>query len=205
MKKTYKTFSFSEKPDWEKVPEGEIAFYNWGSEAEYKTTFKLCLAEKKGIFLRMKTDEKNLRAVCENTDENIWEDSCMEFFLKPFPYKEDYINFEMNSKGAYLSEVGPGGRPKRRFLKDITPLKPELTSEVTTEGWSLQLFVPAELISAAFGEEFEAGECLMKGNFYKCGDLTEKPHYGSFSETTTLPPGFHNPECFADIIVTKER
>ena len=42
------------------------------------------------------------------------------------------------------------------------------------------------------GKEFYA-------NLYKCGDFTERPHYGSFAPMSTLPPGFHNPQLFAKI------
>ena len=37
----------------------------------------------------------------------------------------------------------------------------------------------------------------IRANFYKCGDDCDVPHYLAFSPVTTLPPGFHNPECFA--------
>ena len=38
---------------------------------------------------------------------------------------------------------------------------------------------------------------IVRANFYKCGDDCEIQHYLAFSPVTTLPPGFHNPECFA--------
>ncbi len=202
--KEYSTFSFENEPNWEKVPIGEINNYNWNSKIQYKTAFKLCLVKNRGIFLKMETDEKNIRAVCKERDENIWEDSCMEFFLKAFPERDEYINFEMNSKGVYLAEFGTKGRPYRKFIKELTDITPEISAKTDENGWSLNLFVPCELINELYGLPFSAAECIMKGNFYKCGDLTEKVHYGSYTEMTTLPPGFHNPQCFGNIVVKGE-
>lgn len=200
-RKVYKTYLFENAPEWEKVDCEGLEFSNWDSEVHYNTFFKMCFVKNKGIFLQMKTDETQLRKVNTKRDENIWEDSCMEFFLCPFSHREEYLNFEMNPNGAYLCQFGKG-REDRVFLKSLTDAEADVKAEVTADGWSLELFVPENLISEAFGETFEAKECTIKGNFYKCGDLTVKPHYDSFNKMSTLPPGFHNPECFADIIIS---
>ncbi len=202
MKKQYRTYSFEKEPLWDIVPEGRLEFSNWDSKIHYETAFKLCFVEGEGIALRMRTNETDIRAVNTARDENIWEDSCMEFFFCPFAHRQEYLNFEMNSKGAWLCQFGKG-REDRVFLSTLTEREATVKAEVSDEGWSLELFVPCELISEAFGEDFSASQGILKGNFYKCGDLTEKPHYDSFAKMTTLPPGFHNPECFAEIIITE--
>lgn len=200
--KVYKTYLFENAPDWEMTDRAGLEFSNWDSEVHYNTFFKMCFVKDKGIYLQMNTDETQLRKVNTKRDENIWEDSCMEFFLCPFSHREEYLNFEMNPNGAYLCQFGKG-RENRVFLKSITDEEASVKTEITDDGWSLELFVPEKLISEAFGETFKAKECTLKGNFYKCGDLTYKPHYDSFNKMSTLPPGFHNPECFAQIIITE--
>lgn len=197
-REVYKTFAFENEPVWDDVPEGKLGYSNWDSKAEYDTFFKMCFVKNKGICLRMHTNEISLRAVNKNRDENMWEDSCMEFFLCPFEGRKEYLNFEMNPNGAYLCQFGEE-RENRVFIKSLTDCEADITAQVCENGWSVELFVPVSLVSEAFNESFKAGPCTLKGNFYKCGDLTEKPHYGSFSKMTTLPPGFHNPECFAEI------
>lgn len=196
----YESLVFDEEPLWDKVKEESLSFSNWDSKVHYNTFFKLCFVRGKGIFLKMRTDETDLRRVNTKRDENIWEDSCMELFICPFAHREEYLNFEMNPNGAYLCQFGKG-RQDRVFLSTLTSLEPQLQTRVSDEGWSLELFVPKELISEAFGEAFTAGECTLRGNLYKCGDLTKTPHYDSFSKMGDLPPGFHNPECFAQIII----
>lgn len=202
-REVYETFVFEIEPCWNDVPEGKLAYSNWDSKAVYETFFKMCFVKNKGIYLRMRTNETSLRAVNKNRDENMWEDSCMEFFICPFEHRKEYLNFEMNPNGAYLCQFG-SGRENRVFLKTLTACEADVEASVDKNGWSLELFVPETLITEAFKEEFAAAPCTVKGNFYKCGDFTDKPHYGSFSKMTTLPPGFHNPECFAEIII-KER
>ncbi|MBQ6601048.1 MAG: carbohydrate-binding family 9-like protein [Clostridia bacterium] len=202
MNKQYKTYSFKSEPLWEEVPEGRLEFSNWDSKIHYDTRFRMCFVREKGIFLRMKTNETDLRAVNTSRDENVWEDSCMEFFLCPIAHRGEYLNFEMNSKGAWLCQFG-SGKYDRVFLKALTDREIDIHTSVCSDGWRLEAFIPCELISEAFTEEFVAGAAALKGNFYKCGDLTEKPHYDSFSKMTTLPPGFHNPDCFAKILISE--
>lgn len=205
MIKTYQTFTFENKPDWGEVPFGKIDFYQWESEKPYRPhcSFQLCFVKKKGIFLRMQTDETNIRAVCKGRDENCWEDSCMEFFFKPFSHRSEYLNFEMTAGSAYLSAMG-SGRENRIFLKELTKKEPTVKAEISNDGWSVELFVPCELIDEAFGEHFHASKGEYRGNFFKCGDKTATPHFGSFSPMGENPPGFHNPSLFAKILV-KER
>lgn len=40
----------------------------------------------------------------------------------------------------------------------------------------------------------------MKANVYKCGDETDKPHYGLWSIVRSTKPDFHNPDCFGHMI-----
>ncbi len=205
MIKTYKTLCFKDKPCREDIPLGRLDCFQWEGENPYRpeTLFKMCFVKEKGIFVEMKTNEKNLRSVCSKRDEPVYEDSCMEFFFKPFKGRQEYLNFEINPDGAYLSQFGKG-RDDRVFIKELTDEKPVISTEKGSDGWKLRLFVPCALIESLYGERFEADEGEYRGNFYKCGDKTEKPHYGSFSPMSSLPPGFHNPERFAKIIVSSK-
>lgn len=202
MKKEYTTYTFENEILWDEIPEGKLEFSNWDSKISYDTRFKMGFVKGKGIYLRMHTDETDIRAVNTARDENIWEDSCMEFFICPFADRKEYLNFEINSKGAWLCQFGEG-REGRVFLKSLTDCEAKLSTSVSTNGWSLELFVPSQLITEAYGKAFKAEACELRGNFYKCGDLTAVPHYDSFAKMGTLPPGFHNPECFAKIKITE--
>lgn len=200
--KQYNTYSFIDKINWQAVPEEKLQNFLWDSATEYNVYFQMCFLKDKGIYLRMRCDETELRAVNKERDGRVWEDSCMEMFLCPLEHRKEYVNFEINSDGVYLSQYGKV-RENRIFIKELTSIEANVAIKITPEGWSLELFVPCELISEVYGEEFTADKCSIRGNFTKCGDLTKYTHYGSFSELSTLDLGFHNPVCFATININE--
>lgn len=196
--KQYNTYSFTDEINWQEVPEEKLSYFLWDSAVTYSVFFKMCFLKDKGIYLRMRCDETLLRSEGKCRDDRVWEDSCMEMFLCPFEHRGEYVNFEINCDGVYLSQFG-SMREARVFIKEITDIEAQVKTEKGSDGWSLELFVPCGLLSEVYGEKFTAGKCNIRGNFTKCGDLTEYPHYGSFSELSTLSLGFHNPQCFAHI------
>lgn len=205
MSKTYETFCFETTPDWEKVPVGKIDCFQWEEKEPFRpqSVFQMCFVKNKGIFVRMHSDEKERRVTCRGRDENVWEDSCLEFFFSPKDEK-GYMNTEMNPQGAYLTQIGKG-RENRRFLKEITVLSPEVKGYEDENGWGIELFVPCEVIEKAFEIPFSAEAGKYHGNFYKCGDKTKTPHFGSFSPMRSeLTLGFHDPEYFATISVKED-
>lgn len=200
--KVYNTYTFENEINWQDVPEEKLGYFLWDSAKEYNVYFRMCFLKGEGIALKMRCDETELRFVGKVRDDSVWEDSCMEMFLCPFEHRDEYVNFEINCNGVYLSQFGPE-RNNRKFIKEITDTAPDVKTTITDDGWSLELFVPCRLISEVFGEEFTADKCSIKGNFTKCGDLTKYPHYGSFTELSTLDFGFHNPRLFAKINISE--
>lgn len=63
--------------------------------------------------------------------------------------------------------------------------------------WSLLVVIPLDLIGLE-GCEFPV---TMRGNFYKCADLTTVPHYLSWSPVGTPSPDFHRPEYFGTLVL----
>lgn len=136
-----------------------------------------------------------VRAVCRQDQEPVWQDSCVEFFVKQ---GDIYRNFEFNSLGVCLSAFG-SDRNTRKSLDNesmvqilrFPPLNIEnLPSDNIPTNWSLTVAIPLDLIGVNAGSQFLA-------NFYKCGDKTKVPHYLSWSAISTPAPDFHQPEYFA--------
>ena len=135
-----------------------------------------------------------IRAVCLEDQDPVWQDSCVEFFLKQ---GDLYRNFEFNSLGVCLSASGSDRHSRKSLDKDSLAQilrYPSLTSETLPAenvpvNWSLTVAIPLELIGLKAGSEFSA-------NFYKCGDETLVPHYISWSSIATLTPDFHQPDYF---------
>lgn len=201
--KKYTAMRFDGPPDWSKVPTGEISTYHWEPNPRYrpKTFFQLCIVKNRGFILHMLTRENFIRATYENRDDPVYQDSCMEFFFNPFPESGKYINLEINPNGAYLCEIG-AGKGCRTFVKELTEETVEIeTLQMGKRGWKLSAFISKDFIESLYHRDFDSMESEFRANFYKCGDLTKTPHYGAFSPVTTLPPGFHNPDMFAKIII----
>ncbi|MEI6140178.1 MAG: carbohydrate-binding family 9-like protein [Mariniphaga sp.] len=136
-----------------------------------------------------------VRAINRNDQEPVWQDSCVEFFIKQ---GIEYRNFEFNSLGVCLSATGNDRHARKPLneanLKQILrwpSLNIEsLPAEDQPSDWSLTIAIPLELI----GLETET---VFMANFYKCGDETKVPHYISWSAINTPSPDFHRPEYFS--------
>lgn len=204
--KTYSTFCFEKEPDWAAVPVADINCFNWEKELGVfyrpESHFQMCFVKEKGVWVKMNSKENNIRRVCHRRDENVYEDSCLEFFFKPFTHRDEYVNFEINLNCAYLSQFGKS-RENRKFIKELTNLEPQIKTGIIARKWSVELFLPCDLISEIYSEKFNAFPGIYYGNFYKCGDKTIFPHYGSYSPMGDVNKGFHDPNLFAKLIVEK--
>lgn len=164
----------------------------------------LFAVKNEGFFVRLEADEPCPRAVFETRDDPVYNDSCMEFFFQPFADDERYINFEINPNGAFLCAVGKG-RSDRVFLRELSGCDPVVNANIGSDGWSAELFIPEQLISDVFSKSFSVADTdFIRANFYKCGDLTEQPHYSSLFPVETVTPDFHRPEYFQKILFRNE-
>lgn len=177
--------------------------YHWETSSPYRprTFFKIGIVDGT-IAVWLKCYEKSPRAVYFNRDEPVYKDSCLEFFVAPVEDRTEYINIESNSNGAFLCEFG-SGKNDRRFVKDFSKSSPHVESfygdDENGSYWGVAVVLTKQFICEVYGiAENELHFNKIKANFYKCGDECKKTHYIAFSPVTTLPPGFHNPKCFAE-------
>jgi len=147
------------------------------------------------LYYQVKNDF--VRAVCRKDQEPVWQDSCVEFFIRQ---GDIYRNFELNCLGVCLSAFGPD-RHSRQSLDALSmerivrysSLKSEnLPSGETPSDWSITVGIPLDLIGLKAGSRFMA-------NFYKCGDTTKVPHYLSWNNISTSSPDFHQPDFFGSV------
>jgi hypothetical protein len=80
--------------------------------------------EGEGIYALLWSFEDNVRCECTKRDDPVYTDSCLELFLMPVQGDNRYINFEVNPKGIYLSQIGTC-RNDRVFIKELTDLSVE--------------------------------------------------------------------------------
>lgn len=196
---------FTMPADYDSLSEAEyirIEKFHWESIPPYrpKTYFKMGVSQE-GITAFLKCYESEPKAVYENRDDPVYKDSCLEFFVAPVPFKDEYINVECNSKGVFLCEFGKE-KCNRRSVRDLTSLSPIVEPFHGDDGigayWGVKITLTKDFIAELFSvEKSKLNFDTVKANFYKCGDECEIPHYVAFAPVTSLPPGFHNPECFA--------
>lgn len=180
----------------------ELESYHWESESPYrpKTYFKLGVVDNSLVAV-LKCYEENPRAVFGMRDAPVYRDSCLEFFVAPLADRDEYVNVEMNSKGVFLSEFGKG-KHDRVLVSSLTQSCPLVESfrgdDENGSFWGVIVKITKAFISSLYKVNDDIIDFAeIKANFYKCGDDCEIPHYIAFSPVSTLPPGFHNPECFA--------
>ena len=187
-----------------KGSDGAVDTVNWADfSVKPEVRFKIGYGEKE-IFLKYYVNENCIKAEMTSPNQNVWEDSCVEFFVSP---EGDgiYYNFEFNSIGSILLATGSSrnGRvyASNNMIKRIrhsSSMGNEPFSE--REGdfyWTLTLAIPFELF---FNHKIkDLKDKVFCANFYKCGDKLSTPHYLSWSPIETENPDFHRPEYFGKI------
>lgn len=192
-----------DSPEWDKAEIGFVDKERWTDVffPAPKTTFKV-LRGPEGISILMHTDEKNLRAEIKEENGDICEDSCMEFFLKVSPWDTRYLNFEINPKGVVHLGIGDG-RFKRTLIDEDRKTF-SIVSIANDGDWTLKYYIPDTFIAKWYPdlEALSSGNKsnIVKANFYKCGDSTEKPHLAMWSEIEVDEGDFHVPDFFGQLI-----
>lgn len=187
-------------PNWESIEPISISEYNWGGNYRPNSTAKLSFIKQKGFLLQTSCEEENPKSVYFHDNEPVYRDSCLEFFMnfKPQIEGSGYINFECNANGALLCGYGTT-KKDRNFIKDLGIPQPSVKACRGPNLWGYELFIPLSLIQEIYGNSsFRTGD-LLKGNFFKCGDDTELPHYGSWTKIENPTPNFHLPEFFGTL------
>lgn len=178
----------------------EINSVNWPESYPYTPKATAYVGHTRdAILIHFDVTESNAKADCLETNGPVWEDSCVEFFVKR-PESDLYFNFETNCIGAGLSA-------RRHSRYDYEFLSPEKISRIIRRSslpfertdikgdssWYLTLEVPFDIIECD-----GCPESLM-ANFYKCGEHTDQMHFVSWSPICTAEPDFHCPQFFGKI------
>lgn len=180
-----------------------IECLNWKDQYPYKPLTAVNIAHSgTKIYVDFHVRCNYLRAENYENNSSVHQDSCVEFFVCPTG-KVPYYNFEFNCIGTIHAAC-------RMDRHNGTPLNDEQLNSVMRyascgnrpfqelEGmftWNLLAGIPLELM----GLKYEGKPIEMRGNFYKCADLTAAPHFLSWAPITTEQPDFHRPEFFAPI------
>ena len=178
------------------------------------------------LFLKYTVKGEQLRAATVEDQGPVWEDSCVEFFCQ-VPGDRHYMNFETNCVGAMVAsrrlgrdeDVQPLPPEEMALIerKCTFPRQPIAEKDGIFE-WTVELRIPLKLIfrnvqsqgasSCASSSTQHAEDSSLTGlafplklraNFYKCADMTKRPHFVSWQPIDLPKPNFHCPEFFGEI------
>jgi hypothetical protein len=156
------------------------------------------------IMLKYFVTEEYFKAEKTETNQNVFEDSCVEFFVSP---ADDgiYYNLEFNGIGTCLLGSGTSRTDRLRanpgIISGIRRITSSGTEPITERkgryDWTITVAIPLKVF---FHHKIQTLKgATASANFYKCGDKLTVPHYVTWSPVGTLKPDFHRPEFFGTI------
>lgn len=193
------------KQAWEHAKKAYIRNYPWGGDYRPESWAQVLYTDS-ALFLRLGTVEEAgcFRAELCGITPDACTDSCLEFFLTPLPKNDPrYVNLEFTPKGALYVGIG-SDRASNTLLKDVNRdifnIVP-YCEEVKRRGqelirWGISAQIPLTFLQMFFDLPSLSPGMAMRGNFYKCGDLTPKPHFGAWNHIACAEADFHRPEYF---------
>jgi hypothetical protein len=153
------------------------------------------------VFLQFSVKEKYFKTTYRQTNQPVYKDSCVEFFIA-FGNDKTYYNFEFNALGT--ATVGYGTKNEREYLpagliddiKVSTAYKE--TDDILPHQWELTLAIPFNLFCKHQVTTLKGAAC--RANFYKCGDDLPEPHFLCWNNIVAPEPDFHLPQYFGKLI-----
>lgn len=153
------------------------------------------------LFLKFYVKENTVQAKYRRTNDTVYKDSCVEFFIS-FRGEMEYYNFEFNCLGT--CRVGFGAnRDDRKLLPQhkiahirqwaVLKVANRETPKIT---WQLTLTIPKDAFSEHQLINFRQEQSRV--NFFKCGDELSNPHYLTWNMIKAPQPNFHLPEFFGE-------
>ena len=188
---------------WSAADELEVTHYVWPDSGHRPRTRARLLWDDNWLAVLFVVDDQYVRAVAQRFNDSVCHDSCVEFFVAPAG--DAYFNFEVNCGGTMLLyrcgaatvEV-PEEEGATIAMAHTQPkiVDPEVVGPTT---WAVEYHVPWSLFESHFGPVTPRAGSVWRANFYKCGDRTSHPHWGSWAPVDSPRPNFHRPESFRPI------
>lgn len=171
-----------------------------------KTTIK-ALYDQNNIYLFFTVEDKYVKAMATKKNGQVWNDSCIEFFLTPTQEKSDqYFNIEINCIGTVLMEYHKGDSKTSipvSILEEIEiassfPKGIQIIDEIKDSiTWHIEYKLPIHILSKYMTIDSPKLGTTWNANFYKCGDHSSHPHFLCWNPILAKDNiNFHKPEYF---------
>lgn len=187
-----------EQIDFTKADWVELTHQPWLVPCDITARAALLLCGSR-LYVCMEAKEQHIRAEENSPLSSVCCDSCLEFFLAPDPADKRYLNLEWNLNGSLYLGFGAERETRIRQIMEDPRDYFRFTSYRLPDGWRIEYSIPEKLIRTYF-PDFRFGGA-MAGNLYKCGDLTQTPHYLAWMPLTSDHPDFHRRQDFGELTV----
>lgn len=157
------------------------------------------------LFLKYYVIEAVVKAAWFKSDDPVYKDSCVEFFISLGEDKA-YYNFEFNIIGACKLNYGVNRNERKVVSEKLISSIRYSASLQNTPGvngnnavrWELTVMIPTDAFSEHSKLSLTGKKC--RANFYKCGDDLPVPHYLCWNNIKSAQPDFHLSEYFGEVI-----
>jgi hypothetical protein len=179
-----------------------IAEVNW-EEFTYRPEVNFAVGYTDNeILIKYYVTEEWFRAEKTLSNQEVYEDSCVEFFISPITGDSFYYHFEFNGIGTCLMGMGTNRNNIRRAdpgtiarIRRLSSAGKKPVEEIQGKfSWSIVLAIPFEIFPYPDLNNLKGKS--LRANFYKCGDKLRIPHFLSWNPVRTPEPDFHQPEYF---------
>ena len=175
------------------------ALWNSGKNIE---VYLQILHDQKNLILDFDVFEEEIRRESKFNNDNVYEDSCLECFLKN-ENSAEYLNFEISATSFCLVGKGKDRFNRKLFdTKDIEEISREvniISDEKNNCHWTLKIFIDLYKWNLINCDKEITGQ-KISANFYKCGDKLQKPHYLALFDIDSEIPNFHVSKSFRNLI-----
>ncbi len=178
--------------------------HGWFTLFAYRPRVYFSMAHRSTcLYLKYYVWEQNLLARFQNSNDPVYKDSCAEFFIS-FDHS-GYYNLEINCLGTCLLAFGTGKTDRVMLDKGligkinryISIRRDTSLPESAVFNWELTLEIP--VATFCYHHLTTLNNRQARGNFYKCGDDTQQPHFLSWNQINTPAPDFHQPAFFGEL------
>ncbi len=199
-----------DKTPWAGVMPLAIEQFSGSKPAHTPQTQAKLAYDAAALYVIFQVDDRYVGAAAQNYQDDVFHDSCVEFFFTPgLDIEQGYFNLEVNCGGTALFHHQKGRRIEDTPISaaDFNQLEiahtlpkivePEIVGPIR---WVIEYQLPFEIFSNYTPLEFPIAGSVWRANLYKCADGSSHPHWLSWSPIDTPEPDFHRPEFFGQLI-----
>lgn len=176
-----------------------LEFHLWPNGNNKPDVFFSIAHNDREVLLKFFVQENEIRANVNKINGNVWEDSCVEFFVS-FD-ASGYYNLEFNCLGMVYAAFGKNRNERTKLSEQVLSKIESHTTLTKTQDqfyWEISIVIPTGVFSHHSIHSLKGMKC--KGNFYKCGDGLSSPHFLSWTNIESDIPNFHLPKYFGEIV-----